>query len=95
MRHGAGNTIGFNTQQGVSVVSGIQNVISQNFYIGKNGPALPVQSNDISLGAGANNNQPAPIILAANLVSVPPLIGTQLVAQISGVPVGIIHVGDH
>src|SRR5262249_19671377 len=57
---GSPNRIGFNAQQGVSVVSGFQNVISQNLYVGTNGPASPVQANDISLGAGANNDQPAP-----------------------------------
>ena len=54
---GAANTIGFSTQQGVSVLSGKTNLISQNLYDGTNGPASPVQANDISLTSGANGDQ--------------------------------------
>ena len=50
---GAGNTIGFSTKLGVSVLSGIGNVISGNLYDGTNGPATPVEANDISLSPGA------------------------------------------
>ena len=64
---GAANAIGWNAQQGVSIVSGIQNVVSRNLYVGTNGTGSPVQSSDISLGAGANNNQPAPSLAAASL----------------------------
>ena len=46
---GAANTIASSTQQGVSVLSGNGNVISENLYEGTNGPATPVQANDISL----------------------------------------------
>jgi streptogramin lyase len=81
---GVGNTIGFNAQQGVSIVSGIQNVVSQNLYVDMNGTALPIQSNDISLGAGANNNQAAPTLLTATLAN------GNLVVQVSGVPVGAL-----
>ena len=64
---GAANTIGFSTQQGVSVLSGIGNVISGNLYDGTNGPALPVQANDISLASGANSNLVAPTLESAAL----------------------------
>src|SRR5208337_3716812 len=79
---GAGNTIGFNMQQGVSIVSGTQDVVSQNLYVGTNGPGTPVQSNDIVLVPGANNNQSAPTLLRTYLS------GGNLVAEVSGVPVG-------
>ena len=64
---GAANTIGFSTQQGVSVLSGDGNVISENLYDGTNGPASPVQANDISLTSGANSNQVAPTLVSAAL----------------------------
>ena len=54
---GAANTIGFSTSQGVSVLSGIGNVISGNLYDGTSGPA-----NDISLVSGANNGLMAPTL---------------------------------
>src|SRR5208337_317346 len=79
---GVGNTIGFNMQQGVSIVSGTQDVVSQNLYVGTNGPGTPVQSNDIVLVPGANNNQSAPTLLRTYLS------GGNLVAEVSGVPVG-------
>ena len=60
---GAANTIGFSTQQGVSVLSGNGNLINQNQYDGANGPASPLQANDISLGSNANRNQGAPILV--------------------------------
>ena len=76
------NTIGFNTQQGVLIVSGTQNVISQNLYVGANGPGTPVQANDIVLLPGANNNQSAPTLLTTYLSA------GNLVAEVSGIPVG-------
>ena len=82
----AGNTIGFNAQQGVSVVSGNQNIVSQNSYLGTNGPGSPVESNDISLGAGANNNQPPPTLLTAQVNS--GQLTLQLTALAPGVPPG-------
>ncbi len=61
-----GNTIGFNVQNGISVVSGLGNAIRENTYTGANGPTLPVESNDIALASsGANNSQSAPILVAA------------------------------
>ena len=79
---GAGNTIGFNTQQGVMILSGIQNTVSQNLYVGTNGSGTPVQANDIVLLPGANNNQSAPTLLTTYLT------GGNLVAEVSGVPPG-------
>ncbi len=66
---GAGNTIGFNTLHGVSILSGNGNVVSQNLYEGTNGPGQPPPASDISLNAAnnANNNQPAPVLLSTNL----------------------------
>jgi len=63
---GAGNTIGFNTKQGIALLSGTGNVVSQDQYNGTNGPTSPVQANDISLSAGANNNQPAPTLASVS-----------------------------
>ena len=81
---GAGNTIGFNTQQGVLILSGNQNVVSQNLYEGTNGSGTPVQANDIVLLPGANNSQPAPTLLTTYLS------GGNLVAEVSGVSVGTV-----
>jgi hypothetical protein len=78
---GAGNTIGYNTQQGILIVSGSQNVVSQNLFVDSNGPNAPVQSNDIVLVPGANGNQPPPTILTASLS------GANLVLTVAGVPV--------
>ncbi len=64
---GASNTVGFNTQQGVLVVSGSGDAIRQNLYEGTNGPASPLQANDISLVSGANNNQAVPTLVSAAL----------------------------
>ena len=64
---GAANTIGFSTQQGIAVLSGNGNVVSENQYDGTNGPALPAPANDISLSSGANNNQVAPTLVSAAL----------------------------
>ena len=66
---GAANTIGFSTQQGISVLSGNGNVISENLYDGTNGPASPVQANDISLASNANGSQAAPVLVSAALSS--------------------------
>ncbi|WP_076348123.1 beta strand repeat-containing protein [Paludisphaera borealis] len=63
----AGNTIGFNTTAGVSVLSGAQNVVSQNLYVGTNGAATPVPASDINLGPTGNNGQPAPSLATATL----------------------------
>ena len=80
---GTANVIGFNTQQGVSVVSGNQNAVTGNLFVGTNGSSSPVQSNDITLGAGANNSQPAPALASASLG------GSNLTVQLSvGVPSG-------
>src|SRR5208337_1862124 len=81
---GQGNTIGFNSQQGVSVLSGVRNAVRQNLYTGTNGPATPVPANDITLGPGANNNQPAPNLVAASLA-----VNQQLTVQLTdAVPSG-------
>ena len=72
---GAPNTLGFSTQQGISVLSGSGNVISHDLYDGTNGPASPVQANDISLSSGANNGQVAPTLVSAALS------GTMLILQ--------------
>jgi hypothetical protein len=55
------NTIGFNSRAGVAVLSGTGNAIREDQYIGTNGVSAP--ADDITLSAGANNNQPAPILL--------------------------------
>jgi hypothetical protein len=52
---GQGNTIAFNSNDGVFVDSGDRNAIRQNSIFG-NGPL------GIQLGTGANNNQPAPVL---------------------------------
>ncbi len=64
---GAGNTIGFNSVYGVSVLSGSGNSISQNLYEGSNGPALPPPANDIDISSSANNGQTPPTIVVAAL----------------------------
>ena len=66
---GAGNAIGLNTNIGIAVVSGQNNVIRDNTYTGTNGTSTQpsVAVNDIGLGLGANNNQPAPILISASL----------------------------
>jgi hypothetical protein len=67
--NGAANTIGFNTNSGVAILSGIGNVIRENSYTATNGNVTTpsVAANDIGLGLGANNNQPAPTLLSASL----------------------------
>ena len=59
---GAANTIGFNSQAGVDVVSGSGNTIPQNQYVGMNGTSAFVPADDIVIAAGANNSQPAPVL---------------------------------
>ena len=76
------NAIGFNTQQGVLMISGNKNLVTQNLYVGTNGPNTPVQSNDIVLVPGANSNQPSPTLLNTYLS------GTNLVAEVQGVTSG-------
>ena len=51
---GAANAIGWNAQQGVSIVSGIQNVVSRNLYVGTNGSQSSTNppASDISLAQG-------------------------------------------
>ncbi len=51
------NTIGFNLQHGVNVMSGVGNTISRNFYTSNDGSAMTALVNDI-----ANSNQTAPIL---------------------------------
>jgi trimeric autotransporter adhesin len=65
---GAGNTIGFNTSNGIAVLSGTGNTIRENTYTGTNGPLVPTEANDIGLGPNANNNQPAPSLISAALL---------------------------
>ena len=79
---GVGNTIGFNAQQGILVSSGTQNDVSQNLYVGTNGPNSPVQANDIVLSPGANDDQPPPTLLTTYIS------GANLVAEVSGVAAG-------
>src|SRR5207248_4743040 len=55
----------------------------ENTYTGTNGPATPVSANDIGLGPGANNNQPAPKILSAAVAT-----GTLTIRFTVGVPNG-------
>src|SRR5208337_4594376 len=80
---GSANTIGFNTQQGIAILSGSQDAVRKNQYVGTNGPAMPVPVNDIALLPGANISQPAPSLAAASLG------GGNLTVQLSvGVPSG-------
>src|SRR5208337_438315 len=80
---GSANTIGFNTQQGIAILSGSQDAVRQNQYVGTNGPAMPVPVNDIALLPGANNSQPAPSLASASLG------GGNLTVQLTvGVPSG-------
>ncbi len=65
----AGNTIGFNSQDGILVRSGIGNSILENTYIGTNGPSTPTEANDIALGSTVIIVQPAPTIVAASIPS--------------------------
>ncbi len=81
---GAGNTIGHNTTDGISVTSGTGNVISQNIYVGLNGTGSPVQANDIALAGGVTNPQSPPKILTA---SYDPSYSTPLVVQVEATPV--------
>ncbi|MGP0066722.1 MAG: right-handed parallel beta-helix repeat-containing protein [Isosphaeraceae bacterium] len=66
---GAGNTIGFNTIDGIAVLSGANNDVRENTYTGTNGTStLPsLAANDVGIGPGANNNQPAPTLISASL----------------------------
>ncbi len=64
------NTIGFNAQNGVSVLTGTGNAIRSNTYLGKNGPATPTEASDIAVAPGANGSLAAPgLISAVNLGS--------------------------
>ncbi len=66
---GTPNTIGFNTNGGVAILSGNNNTIRENSYVGTNGTLTPVEANDIGLGPGANKSQPAPSLISASLSS--------------------------
>ena len=62
---GAANTIGFNTQNGISILSGSLNFIRANFYLGNNA-AETTYSSDILLGPLANHGQlPTGLVAAA------------------------------
>ncbi len=63
---GAGNTIGFNSTNGISVLSGSQNTINENTYFGSYQNLTPPETNDIGLGPNANNSQPAPSLISAS-----------------------------
>ena len=66
---GAANTVGYSAAQGVAVLSGNQDAIRDNMYSGTNGTLSPAEANDIALGPGANQYQPAPTLIAASLQS--------------------------
>ncbi len=59
------NTIGFNTQNGISVLTGTGNAIRGNRYLGTNGPATPTEASDIAVAQNANGGQAAPILTSA------------------------------
>jgi parallel beta-helix repeat protein len=63
----ARNTIGFNQDAGVAILTGNGNAIRQNQYRYSNGPSSPVTVNDISLGPNANNSIPVPVIQSTKL----------------------------
>ncbi|WP_165226810.1 right-handed parallel beta-helix repeat-containing protein [Aquisphaera insulae] len=65
---GLANTIGFSTQQGVSVLTGSGNLVSRNLYAGGSGAAT-----DIIVAPGANNGIAAPVL---NSVSVDQIAST-------------------
>ena len=65
---GAGNTIGFSSLVGVSVVFGSNNAIQGNTYDGSS-TAEPSSTSDISLAPGANNDQVAPTLISASVSS--------------------------
>lgn len=56
---GMGNVIGFNTQNGVVVNSGVSDAILANSIFSNGGLG-------IALVSGGNNDQPAPVLIAAN-----------------------------
>ena len=64
---GAPNTIGSNTSNGIAILSGSGNVVRHNTYTASNGILIPTEANDIGLGPGANNGQPAPVLISASL----------------------------
>ncbi|MHB1560535.1 MAG: beta strand repeat-containing protein, partial [Isosphaeraceae bacterium] len=76
---GAGDTIGSSANDGIFVASGTGNTISQDTYTGSNGPASPVQANDIVLGSGVTNPE-APDLLSASYDS----SSNKIVLQVAG-----------
>ena len=70
---GSANTIGFYTTAGIALLSGSGNEIHGNTYIetipNPTPPpaSQPTFTSDISLSLGANNNQPAPVLLGTTL----------------------------
>src|SRR5262249_16940991 len=62
---GAGNTIGFSAQDGVAILSGSNNVVRENTYLGPNGSGTPASVDDIALGPNANNGLLAPQIISS------------------------------
>ena len=67
----AANVIGFNTNAGIAILSGIGNAVNGNIYDGTNGTLQTpsVAANDIGVGVGANGNLPPPLLLSASLSS--------------------------
>ena len=67
----AANVIGFNTDAGIAILSGIGNAVNGNIYDGTNGTLVTpsVAANDIGVGVGANGNLPPPLLLSASLSS--------------------------
>jgi hypothetical protein len=63
----AGNTIGFSAQNGVAILSGSNNVVRENTYIGPDGSGTPASVNDIALGPNANNGLLAPQIISSQV----------------------------
>jgi hypothetical protein len=66
---GAGNTIAYSAQLGISILAGVGNAIRKNLYLGTNGPNSPVPVNDIAVNitGGANNGQQPPTLVSSTL----------------------------
>ncbi|MDG3005783.1 hypothetical protein [Paludisphaera mucosa] len=64
---GEANLIGFNIQAGVSIFSGVRNLVQHNQYVGTNG-ALPGASSDINLAPTANGAIQPPAVSTASIL---------------------------
>ena len=81
----AANVIGFNTDAGVSILSGKGNAVNANTYYGTNGSLQTpsVAASDIGVGVGANGNLQPPAIVSASLSADGQTVSLALVAKVS------------